>query len=135
MADADSALVVVLCSESLYGSAYVGGRNEPLIALWESLFVEHGVDLVVGGAVGAYEHVYARGIHHITTGGGGGPLDGAPEDRPSGLVFSRYGVLHYLRVTVADGALQVEAVPVASVIDDEVYLTPSDSAIDTLVLR
>ena len=132
---ADPALTVVLCSVPLYGSGYPAGRNESLLTLWEPIFVEHGVDLIVCGEIGAYEHAYVRGIHHVTTGGGGGPLADPPEERPTGLVFSRYGVLHYLRVTVADGALRAEAVPVASIIDDEVYLTPSDSAIDAFVLR
>ena len=131
----DPALSAVFCSAPLYGSGYPAGRNESLITLWEPIFVEHGVDLVVCGETGAYEHAYVRGIHHVMAGGGGGPLSDPPEERPTGLVFSRYGVLHYLRVTVADGALRVEAVPVASIIDDEVYLTPSDNAIDAFVLR
>lgn len=128
-------LTVVLCAASLYGSAHPSGRNEPLASLWEPVFRAGGVDLVLSGETGVYEHVYAGGIHHITTGGGGGPLAVSPDERVPGLVFSRYGVLHYIRITVADDALRAEAVPVASVIDDEIYLTPSGKAIDSFVIR
>jgi len=135
LASADSAYTIVLASDGLYGSAYPNGRNEPLADLLEPIFRSRGVDLVLSAGIGGYEHIYAAGMHHITTGGGGGPLAPAPEARVPGLVFSRYGLLHYVRITVAGDALQVEAIPVASIIDDEVYLTPSARPIDTLVVR
>ena len=125
----------MLTSDGLYASAYASGRNDRLIELWEPTFREFDVDVVASASTGAYEHFYAGGIHHITIGGGGGPLAEAPEDRVPGLVFSRYGVLHYLRFTVADDAMRVEAVPLASIIEDEVFLTPGDSPIDAFVVR
>lgn len=131
----DASLCVVLTSDGLYTSAYPSGRNETLIELWEPVLREFDVDVVASASTGAYEHIYAGGIHHITTGGGGGPLAEAPEDRVPGLVFSRYGVLHYLRFTAADDAMRVEAVPLASIIEDEVFLTPGDSPIDAFVVR
>jgi hypothetical protein len=135
LAASDATLCVVMCSDGLYSSATATGRNESLIELWEPVFREFDVDVVASASVGAYEHVYAGGVHYVTTGGGGGPLTSAPETRVPGLVFSRYGLLHYLRFTVADDAMRVEAVPVASIIDDVVYLTPNGSALDTFVVR
>jgi len=135
LAARDAAFTIVLSSAGLYGSGHPGGRNERLIAAWEAILRDGDVDLVLSADFGGYEHIYAGGIHHITTGGGGGPLAEAPDARPPGLIFSRYGLLHYVRVTLAGDALQLEAVPVASVIEDEVYLTPSARPIDTLVLR
>ena len=135
LASATGGLIVVLISDALYGGAYPSGRNEALITLWEPVFREHGVSVVFGASSGAYEHVYASGIHHVTTGGGGGPLAERPQTAPPGLVFSRYGILHYIRITVADDALRAEAVPIASIIEDEVYLTPSARPIDSFVVR
>jgi len=128
-------LTVVLCTASFYGSAYPTGTNEALVSLWEPVLRGGGVDLVVSGETGGYEHVYTGGIHYLTTGGGGGPLAASPNEQIPGLVFSRYEVLHYIRITVTDNALRAEAVPVASVIDDEIYLTPSGKAIDSFVIR
>lgn len=128
-------LTVVLCAASLYGSAYPSGTNEPLVSLWEPVLRACSVDIVISGETGAYEHVYTGGIHYLATGGGGGPLAASPDERASDLVFSRYGVLHYIRITVADDALRAEAIPVASIIDDEIYLTPSGKAIDSFVIR
>lgn len=135
LAASNAILTVVFTSAALYGSAYPSGKNEALLSLWEPVFREFGVDLVLSAEIGGYEHFYTHGIHHVTTGGGGGPLADPPDERTPGLVFSRYGTLHYVRVTVADDALRAEAVPVASIIDDEVYLTPSGRAIDTFVIR
>jgi len=133
--EADAPLCVVLSSEGLYHSGSPDGANEGLVALWEPALAEFDVDVLASASVGGYEHIYCKGIHHITTGGGGGPLVDSAENRVSGLVFSRYGVLHYLRFTVADDVMRVEAVPVASIIDDEVFLTPSDNPIDAFVVQ
>jgi hypothetical protein len=128
-------LTIVFSSDGLYGSAYPSGRNEPLISLWEPVFREHNVAVVFSASTGGYEHAYVGGIHHVTTGGGGGPLASPPSEPVPGLIFSRYGILHYVRVTVADNALRAEAVPIASVIEDEIYLTPSARPVDSFVVR
>lgn len=135
LASSDAPMSVVLTSVGLYGSGASDGGYGSLISLWEPVLTEHGVDVVVSAAVGAYEHIYAAGTHHLTVGGGGGPLADPPSERPPGLVFSRYGVLHYVRFTVADDAMRVDCVPVASILEDEVYLTPSGNPIDTFVVR
>ena len=131
----EAGLTVIFSSDALYGSAYPSGRNDALIALWEPILCANSVSVVFSASSGAYEHIYANGIHHVTTGGGGGPLSDRPDHSPPGLIFSRYGMLHYVRVTIADEALRAEAVPIASVIQDEVYLTPSSRAIDSFVVR
>jgi len=44
-------------------------------------------------------------------------------------------MLHYVRCTLADDSLLIEAIPVASVVDDVIYLVPSGRSIDTMLLR
>lgn len=131
----EDGLTIVFSSHGLYGSAYASGRNEALISLWEPILRGGNVAVVFSASIGGYEHAYVGGIHHVTTGGGGGPLADPPSGSVPGLIFSRYGILHYVRVTVADDALRAEAVPVASVIEDEVYLTPSARPVDSFVVR
>ena len=135
LASADEPFIVALTHEPIYSSAYDDGVNEALRDAWESLFKEHGVRLVVSGGTNWYEHIYAGGIHHITTGGGGGPLADPAEQTIPGTVFQRARLLHYLRITVADDALRVETIPVASVSDDIVLLVPSGRSVDSFVLR
>jgi len=127
--------IVVICHRPLYGSIYPGGRNAVFLERWGRLFVESGVTVILSAEIGAYEHIYADGIHHISTGGGGGPLMEPPATLAPGTVFHRTGMLHYMRVTVADDVMKVEAIPVACVIDDEVIPSASGQAIDTFIIR
>ena len=135
LAAAEGQIIVVLTHEPIYSSAYEDGVNETLQNAWENLFKEHGVRLVISGDTNWYEHVYVGGIHHITSGGGGGPLADPANQAIPGTVFQRARLLHYLRFTVADDALRVEAIPVASVSDDVVLLVPSGRSVDSFVLR
>lgn len=135
LAAAEGRFIVVFSGRPLYSSSYESGRNEPLCSLWEPLFVPHGVDIVFSGTPHCYEHLLVNGIHYICTGGGGAPLSPSPAATAPGAVFRRYGLLHYIRVTIADDAMRVEAIPVATVYDDNVILVPTGRSIDTLVLR
>ena len=128
-------LIVVFSHDALYGASYPGGRNEALCTAWESLFDYYGVDVVFSASETCYEHIYRRGVHYITTGGGGAPLIPAPEGVAPGTVSRRYGTLHYVRCTLADDTLLIEAIPVASVVDDVIYLVPSGRSIDSVLLR
>jgi hypothetical protein len=128
-------LIVIFCHDALYGASYPGGVNEPLREAWEDLFRYYGVDVVFSASSACYEHIYRSGVHYVTTGGGGSPLSLAPETIAAGTVSRRYGMLHYMRCVVADDTLMIEAVPVASVVDDVIYLAPSGRAIDTILLR
>jgi len=126
--------ILVFCAEALYSASYPSGTNEPLVSTWAPVFRQYGVDVVFSSSVHCYEHVYSRGVHYVTTGGGGATLVDPPGAAVSGSVFRRYGLLHYMRVTLADDALQVEAVPVATVADDVVTLSATGRSIDTFVL-
>jgi len=127
--------IVVLSHRPLYGSGDPGGAHRELAREWGTLFREHGVDIVFSGAIGAYEHIYVDGIHHISTGGGGGPLEEPKTELAPGTVFRRSGMLHYMRVTVVDDAMRVEAIPVGCVIEDAILPSASGRSIDSFVLR
>ena len=135
LATAAGKFVVVFAHHPLYSSAYPNGVSTVLRDALEPLFRAHNVRLILSGGTNWYEHIYIDGIHHVTTGGGGGPLTGAPETSVPGTVFRRVGLLHYVRVTVADDALRVEAIPVASVSGESILLVPSGRSIDSFVLR
>jgi hypothetical protein len=128
-------LIVVFSYDALYSASYADGKNEPLCSAWEPLFRYYGVDVVFSASEACYEHVYRSGIHYVITGGGGAPLIAAPEATAPGTVSRRYGMLHYVRCTFADDSLLIEAIPVASVVDDLIYLVPSGRSIDTVLLR
>ncbi len=128
-------LIVVFSYDAFYSASYPNGRNEALCSAWESLFRYYGVDAVFSASETCYEHVYRSGVHYVTTGGGGAPLIPAPEGTAPGTVSRRYGMLHYVRCTLADDSLLIEAIPVASVVDDVIYLVPSGRSIDSVLLR
>lgn len=126
--------VVVFCSTPLY-SACPTAASQTLRDAWEKLFVEYGVDVVVSGGSGGYEHIFQNGIHYVVTAGGGGPLRPEACDSAAGTVSRRANALHYLRITASDGELRVEAVPVAWVTDDDVLPTPNAEPMDSFVVE
>jgi len=128
-------LIVVFSYDAPYSASYADGKNEPLCSAWEPLFRYYGVDVVFSASEACYEHVYRSGVHYVITGGGGAPLIAAPETTAPGTVSRRYGMLHYVRCTFADDSLLIETIPVASVVDDLIYLVPSGRSIDTVLLR
>ena len=129
-------LTVVVLHHGLYGASYMNGRNHEVATVWEDLFVQGGVRLVLSGDATCYEHVYRRGIHHVNSGGGGAPLMEEPNRVAPGTVSRRYGLLHYVRVSLADEALRVEAVPVASVSSGgAIYAASEGTPFDTFVIR
>jgi hypothetical protein len=136
LAKTDRPFIVVVLHHALYGAVYADGRNEALIDAWEDLFVESGVRLILSADATCYEHDYVRGIHHVTTGGGGAPLMRTAPGTAPGMVFRRFGLLHYVRITVADDALRVEAIPVAAVSEaGELYPSFGGAAMDSFVIR
>lgn len=96
----------------LFSSDIYHGGNKGLAAMWHPIFVENGVDAVFCGHVHAYEHIVRDGVHYFITGGGGAPM--YPLGEPvEGAVFAAEGILHFLRVTVGKGEVEIEMVPVA----------------------
>ncbi len=126
--------VVVFCSAPLY-SACPSAASQALRDAWERLFLEYGVDVVVSGGSGGYEHIFQSGIHYVVTAGGGGPLRPQACDSAAGTVSRRANALHYLRITASDGMLRVEAIPVAWVTDDDVLPTPNAEPMDSFVVE
>ena len=136
LAAAEGKIIVVFSHHPLYSAAYPAGKNDALCALWESLFVDAGVNVVFSSAVHCYEHIYRYGVHHVITGGGGAALTDAPESAVAGTVFRRYGMLHYVRGTLADDRLMIEVIPVATVgEDDTIYLASSGRSIDSFIIE
>ncbi len=125
--------VLVYSSHPLY-SAGADTLSQTLRDAWEPLFREYGVDVVISGGAGGYEHLYRRGIHYLVTAGGGAPLPGDSSPSAAGTVFRRSGVLHYLRLTVAERSLRVEAIPVAWAVEDEIVVAPAGGSMDGFTL-
>lgn len=132
---AQDQIIVVFSADPLYSASYDSGQNERLVSLWGSLFREFGVDLVLSSSVHWYEHIYSSGIHYVTSGGGGAPLAVSASNTASGTVFRRAGLLHYVLGTVADDVLQIEVMPVASVVDEVLTLSASGRSIDTFIVQ
>lgn len=132
---ASGKIIVVAANEPIYSASARPESSRALQDLLCPLLQEHDVKIVISGGVGCYEHIYREGTHYITTGGGGGPLVEPPSELAPGTVFRRYGLLHYLRLTVADRALRLEVVPVAVVQGNDAYLVPIGDPIDAFVLR
>jgi hypothetical protein len=135
LSQAQDQIIIVFSADPLYSASYSSGENARLRTMWEPLFQEYGVDIVFSSSIHAYEHIYSRGIHHVISGGGGAPMAAAAEDSVPGTAFRRYNLLHYIVGTVADNALRVEAMPVASVIDDVLTLSASGRSMDTFVVQ
>lgn len=124
---------LVFSSHPLY-SAEAGAVAQALRDAWEQLFRESGVDVVISGGAGGYEHIYHGGIHHLVTAGGGAPFPEDPSPSAAGTVFRRPGVLHYLRLTVVERSLRVEAIPVAWGVENEIVVAPDGRPMDSFTL-
>lgn len=145
LAQSNGLFNVVLLAEPIIASCLPDGQNETLRSLLEEVFRAGNVRVVISGGVGYYEHSYARGIHYLVTGGGGGYLlDSCAWESPA-LVVQRFGSLHVLRLTIADDVLRVEAIPVATVYEEGsdslgnprvvLHAVPDGQAFDSLTLR
>ncbi|MBE0634431.1 metallophosphoesterase [Candidatus Bipolaricaulota bacterium] len=132
---AQDQIIVVFSADALYSASYDSGENTRLVMRWEPLFREFGVDVVFSSSVHCYEHIYVSGIHYITSGGGGAPLESSQSDSVPGTVFRRYGLLHYVVGTVADNVLQIKAFPVATVSNDVLTLSASGRSFDTFIVQ
>ena len=135
LSQAQDQIIVVFSADPLYSAAYNSGENARLLALWEPTFRQYGVDIVFSSAVHCYEHIYRNGIHHVISGGGGATLMSPPPSSVPGTVFRRYGLLHYVVGTIADEALRIEMIPVASVVEDVITLSASGRSIDTFIVN
>ncbi len=134
LAKSKATFKVVFFHHPIYSSTWDGGVNVPLQQEWEQIFCDTGVDVVFNGHMHCYEHFFVHGIHYVVTGGGGAPLQDPVEKAANGTVFRRYGTLHYIRVTVSGKMMRVEAIPVASVYNNEVHLTPGAVVMDSFTI-
>lgn len=135
LSQAQDQIIVVFSADALYSAALDSGEDERLLTVWEPTFRQYGVAVVFSSSKHCYEHIYRDGIHYVITGGGGAPLMAAPLSSVPGTVFRRYGLLHYVVGTIADAALQIEMIPVATVANDIVTLSASGRSIDTFIVN
>ena len=145
LAQSNGLFNVVLLAEPIIASCLPDGQNETLRSLLEGIFRAGNVRIVISGGVGYYEHSYARGIHYVVTGGGGGYLLDSCAWQSPALVVQRFGSLHVLRLTIADDALRMEAIPVGTVYEEGadalgnprlvLHAVPDGQAFDSLTLR
>lgn len=80
----------------------------------QPLMEQYGVDAVWVGHQHLYEHFIVNGIHHVTTGGGGAPLNknpslvGPPEEQD---YFQTAGsFFHFVRLEIDDESMQVDVI-------------------------
>ena len=125
---------IVFLDDPIYSSTLPGGVNATLRDRWEPIFRAAGVRVVISGKVHMYEHLYVHGIHYIVTGGGGAPLLPPENNTTAGTVFIRYGMLNYVRISVAGSTLRVETIPVGSVYNNTPHLAPNNNPIDAFTI-
>ncbi len=133
---------VVLFHHPIYSSVYSTGVDSGLERGWGSLFRKYGVDLVFSGHVHSYERIVRDGITYVVSGGGGGP-SGILRSKFDFSRRSRGDSLHYVRVTVSQSQMELEAIEVARVdylegVEDSpcsFALTLSRSVIDSTVVE
>jgi predicted MPP superfamily phosphohydrolase len=88
----------------------------------EPILLAGGVTAVFNGHDHNYQHHLKDGLHHIVTGGGGAPLyDVVPVP---GITLKVAKTENYVRVHVAEGKTQVEAVDLEGKILDSFSLQP-----------
>lgn len=136
---------VAVLAEPVIASCLPDGQNGTLFSLVHDIFRNGNVRIVISGGVGYYEHSYISGVHYLVTGGGGGPLLESCAWRSPALVVQRFGSLHYLRLTIADDALRLEAVPVGAVYEEGLdssgnprlvlHAVPDGQTFDSFTLR
>ena len=101
-----------------------GHSNYTQAQALQDLFIDNGVSFVFGG----HNHYYARavvdGIQHITTGGGGAPLETPDENCDNVEVVAESH--HYCRVEIVDDILTFEAVDIDGTPIDTVTLEKKD---------
>jgi acid phosphatase type 7 len=95
-----------------YSTSLHGGHPE-LREMWTPIFERYDVGAVFSGHDHTYEHAEKDGVRYFVSGGGGAPLypkdpRAAPEDVAASIYFER--TLHYLRVSVIGGFVEVNAI-------------------------
>lgn len=103
----------------------------------QPLFVQYGVDIVFCGHNHYYAHAVVEGVHHVTTGGGGGPLHTPVAGSPNVLVAVKS--YQYSRITINGSRLGFACVNGAAVLDsftlDKVSAVGPEPLPALLVLR
>lgn len=103
---------VVMFHHPMFSSRYSTGKDDGLESSWGTLFEKYGVELVFNGHVHSYERLEKNGVTYVVTGGGGAPTG----QLNSKFEFSRKArgdSLHYVRVTVKNEEMKLQAMEVA----------------------
>jgi UDP-2,3-diacylglucosamine pyrophosphatase LpxH len=88
---------------------------------WAPMFEKYGVDLVLSGHNHLYERSKKRGVHYITTGGGGAPLY-TPNKVKNPYQIVAKKVYHYCRLTVSGTRLDLHAIDVDGNVIDHFFI-------------
>ena len=97
----DKTWKLVFTHQPLYSSSERYSTEMLYQTLLEPIFLENGVDVVFSGHHHAYQRIQQKGIIHIVSAGGGGPMGELKVKKMRGTVSTREKTLHYLRVRVA----------------------------------
>ena len=101
-------------------SAY-GGDHQEVRDEIQPLAEKHGVDIIFAGHRHHYARVDKNGIKHITTGGGGAPLQWVNPGLPG--VEAAEIALHFCRIDIQGNELTLQAVRPDGTIIDEFTIT------------
>lgn len=104
----DKTWKLVFTHQPLYSSSERYSAEMPYQTLFEPIFLKHGVDVVFSGHHHAYQRIQRKGIAHIVSAGGGGPLSELKTEKVKGTVATREKTLHYLRVRIAKNSFVSE---------------------------
>ncbi len=84
------------------------GGDEALRQHWVPVIDKYGATAVFCGHDHFYEHSFRKGVHYVTTGGGGAPR--YPSNvKPNPYALKSASVLHFVQVLVAPSSVTVKA--------------------------
>ncbi len=99
----------VFCHHPLYSSGRkYGGSESTFASLLEPIFTRYGVDVVFSGHHHAYQRIHRNGIHYIVSAGGGGSFGRLRRQKIEGTIRTIEKTLHYLRIHIMEGKLNME---------------------------
>ncbi len=99
---------IIVLHEPGYTDESNHNNNQTVQTYLEPLFIQYGIHAVFAGHNHFYAHCLVNGIHHLTLGGGGGPLY-TPSGIGTGLLYSE-STLHFAKFTVCNGSILTEII-------------------------
>ncbi|MFH2144190.1 MAG: T9SS type A sorting domain-containing protein [Bacteroidota bacterium] len=112
----------IVLHEPGYSDLAAHPNNVQVQTYIEPLCIQYNVQAVIAGHNHMYAHCNVNGIHHITTGGGGGPLYSV-SGTGTGLLASE-STLHFVKFTLCNDICIVEAIRPDGTIADMFEIFP-----------